>query len=183
MDPPSSPGLTEVAEVPPHPHRASARGDFIGSLAWMAFGLAILIASLRMDRLEAQGVNPYTVPGLVPGLLGIGTMFFGSLMLLRSWRHGGLRAPRALRPAGHWGRIATVIGLCLLYAVGLVGHGVPFWLASALFVGVLITALRYREWRHAGRLPRGPIEAAVVGLLAGVIISFVFEQFFLVRLP
>ena len=183
MQPSSQSPLIEIAEVPVHPHRATARGDVFGSLAWIALGIAILIASLRMDRLEAQGVNPYTAPGLVPGLLGLGMMFFGGLMLIRSLRHGGLSAPRAPKPAGHWARIATVIALCIVYSVGLVGHGLPFWLASALFVAVAIGALRYAEWRDAGRLKQGLTQAAIIGLLAGVIIAFVFEQFFLVRLP
>lgn len=175
--------VSEVAEVPAHPHRATARGDFFGSLAWIAFGTAVLIASLGMDRLEAQGVNPYTAPGLVPGLLGLGMMFFGGLMLVRSLAHGGIRAPRAPAHSSSLARVATIIALCIAYAVGLVGHGVPFWLASALFVSVTITVLRYREWQEAGRLPRGLLEAAVIGLGAGGLIAFVFEQFFLVRLP
>ena len=175
--------MSEVVEVTPHPHRVTARGDFFGSLAWIAFGTAVLVASLRMDRLEAQGVNPYTAPGLVPGLLGCGIMFFGSLMLLRAWRHGGLRAPRAPAKAGSWTRVAIVIALCVAYSVGLVGHGVPFWLASALFVTLTIAVLRYREWQEVGRVPRGLVETAVIGLGAGGLIAFVFEQFFLVRLP
>lgn len=175
--------LSEIAEVPVHPHRATARGDVFGGIAWLCFGAAVLIASLRMDRLEAQGVNPYTVPGLVPGLLGLGIIFFGSLMLLRALRHGGLSAPAAPAHPGHWGRIATVIALCVVYAVGLVGHGLPFWLASALFVSAAILALRYREWKDEGRLPRGALQACTIGLVAGVAIAFVFEQFFLVRLP
>jgi hypothetical protein len=174
---------SEIVEVASDSHRATARGDFFGSLAWVAFGTAVFVASLRMDRLEAQGVNPYTAPGLVPGLLGLGMMFFGSLMLLRSLRHGGLRAPRAPAHAGSWARIATVVALCVVYAVGLVGHGVPFWLASALFVSVTIAVLRLREWQESGRLPRGLLETAAIGLGAGGLIAFVFEQFFLVRLP
>lgn len=183
MQPHPPDALPGDVEITSHPHRATARGDFFGSLAWIALGIAVLIASLRMDRLEAQGANPYTAPGLVPGLLGLGMMFFGGLMLLRSWRHGGFRAPRAPAHEGSWTRIATVIALCVVYAVGLVGHGLPFWLASGLFVFVAIAVLRYGEWRDAGRLKRGLAEAAIIGLVAGGLIAFVFEQFFLVRLP
>jgi len=31
----------------------------------MALGIAILIGSVTMDRLEKQGINPYTIPGLL----------------------------------------------------------------------------------------------------------------------
>ena len=40
----------------------------------IVLGVAVLIGSFTMDRLERQGVNPYTVPGLLPGLLGIAMM-------------------------------------------------------------------------------------------------------------
>ena len=179
----ASPALIGSAEVPIDPHRVTARGDFIGGLAWLAFGALVLTLSLRMDRLGSRGVNPYTAPGLVPGLLGVSILVFGGLLLLRSLRHGGLQAPAAPRPAGRWSRILVVVALCLLYAGGLVGRGPPFWLASALYVSATIAALRYGEWKAAGRLPRGLLQAAAIGLCSGVAIAFVFEQFFLVRLP
>ncbi len=61
----------------------------------MALGGAILIGSWTMDRLKNQDVNPYTVPGLLPGLLGIAMMLLGGSLLLRSWRRGALRRPAA----------------------------------------------------------------------------------------
>ena len=53
------------------------------------FGFAVLVLSLRMDRLEAQNINPYTIPGLLPGLLGIVMLGLGILLGVRSWRRGG----------------------------------------------------------------------------------------------
>jgi hypothetical protein len=41
----------------------TARSEMTEGIGWMLFGIAILIASLRMDRLEAQDINPYTIPG------------------------------------------------------------------------------------------------------------------------
>jgi hypothetical protein len=162
----------------------AARDDVVGGTSWAVLGLAILIASLRMDRLEAQGVNPYTAPGLVPGLLGIGFILFGGLMLVRGLRHGGLHRPAHVRqPRGGYARIGVVIALCIAYAAGLVGHGPPFWLASALFVSVSIGVLQFQQWRAEGRLARGLALAGVIGLAAGIAVTFVFERFFLVRLP
>ena len=43
-----------------------------------------------MDRLERQNINPYTVPGLLPGLLGIAMILLGGVLALRSWRRGAL---------------------------------------------------------------------------------------------
>src|SRR5882757_11178733 len=65
---------------------AALRSDFLSALGWMAFGIAILIGSVMMDRLEKQGINPYTIPGLLPGLLGIAMTILGALLAARSWR-------------------------------------------------------------------------------------------------
>ena len=87
-----------------------------------------------MDRLENQDINPYTIPGLLPGLLGIVMTILGALLAARSWR------PHLFASAAHGvpvnraeqKRILLVLGLCLAFGVGLVGHGLPFWLAAAV---------------------------------------------------
>src|SRR6266702_7159605 len=73
---------------------AALRSDFLSALGWMALGIAILIGSVMMDRLEKQGINPHTIPGLLPGLLGIAMTILGALLAGRSWR------PRLLAPGG-----------------------------------------------------------------------------------
>ena len=82
-------GDVAYADLPPEEARAVAASELRGGLAWTVFGIAVLALSWRMDRLEAQHINPYTVPGLLPGLLGIVTILLGGLMALRSWRRGG----------------------------------------------------------------------------------------------
>ena len=66
--------------------RPPARADFYGGLAWVALGLAIGIASWRMDRLERMGVSFFTAPGLVPGVLGILIAAGGLVLAARAWR-------------------------------------------------------------------------------------------------
>src|ERR1700730_10038481 len=83
----SSPEQAVPASSPPEPEAiASLRSDFLSALGWMGLGIAILIGSVTMDRLQKQGINPYTVPGLLPGLLGIAMTILGALLGLRSWR-------------------------------------------------------------------------------------------------
>lgn len=168
--------------------RASTpRSDFIASIVWIVFGAAVLIGAWNMDRLENQDINPYTIPGLVPGLLGIAVMFFGLLMMYRAWSQGALTPEgdagrRAAKP-GEWPRFLMVLAPCLIFGVGLLGHGLPFWAAAALFVTATIFILQYRERKAAGQLLRGFIVAAVIGLSAGGLITLVFQELFLVRLP
>src|SRR3954451_27773 len=124
--------------VPPSPAvlQAEARSDLHGAIGWTVLGIAILIGSLRMDRLESQNINPYTVPGLLPGLLGIAMMLLATLLALRSWRRGALGAGSDRRPIdlAVVRRVALVLGLCVAFGVVLVGHGLPFWVAAAIFV-------------------------------------------------
>jgi hypothetical protein len=168
------------------PH-AIARSELLQAGGWITLGGAVLIASLRMDRLESQHINPYTVPGLLPGLLGIAMMLLGTLLALRSWRRGALAGTIAASSfdAAMARRVALIVALCVTFGVVLVGHGLPFWLAAALFVSVTIVLLQRPQRIAAGeRLGlRKLVVAAIIGLGAGEIITLVFQQVFLVRLP
>jgi hypothetical protein len=162
------------------------RTDLKEGLAWCVLGAVVLVMSITMDRLADQGVAPYAAPGLLPGLLGLVMILFGGAVALRrevvavSAEEAAERRYR-LQP----GRLALVIGLCLTYSIVLIGHGLPFWLASALFVSVSILVLQHPQRKEAGqRLGARAVGFAVlVGLCAGAAAMFVFENFFLVHLP
>ena len=82
-------------------------------------------------------------------------------------------------------RIWIVIALCMGYAVVLVGHGLPFWLASAIYVtgSILVLQRLSRDEDERRYTVRGFIKAVVIGLGSGVITSVVFQELFLVRMP
>ena len=160
----------------------SATADLAWSLAWIAVGAAMFVGGYTMDRLENQHINPYTAPGLVPALLGIGIFILGLILLvrsvqLRSHEHAGSAAQMSAQ------RLVLAVVLCIAYAAGLVGHGVPFWLATAAFVFVAILAFRWADLKAHGQLARGVAVAAAcaIGTAAGV--TLVFQELFLVRLP
>jgi hypothetical protein len=170
-------------ETPPSP-----RADFADSIGWMALGVVVLVGSVTMDRLERQHINPYTVPGLLPGLLGIAMILLGGVLALRSWRRGALRLagePPAPHLQEERRRIGVVIALCVGYGVVLVGHGLPFWLASAIYVtGSILILLRLSRDPDARRLTGAAlIKALAIGLGAGIITQAVFQELFLVRMP
>ena len=82
-------------------------------------------------------------------------------------------------------RLALVLGLCLAFGVGLVGHGLPFWLAVVIFVTASILSLQYQQ-RPATESPiklRQFAAATAIGLGAGIAITIIFQDFFLVHLP
>src|SRR5690349_4880923 len=165
-----------------------ARAELVQACCWGLLGLLVLIGSIRMDRLESQHINPYTIPGLLPGLLGIAMLLLALLLASRAVRQGALTAAaahrRPLDPA-QMKRIAIVIGLCVAFAVGLVGHGLPFWLAATIYVTVAILVFDQPRRAEAGRplAARDVLSALAVGLGAGGMITLVFQVLFLVRLP
>ena len=162
-----------------------ARTDLVASAFWLALGLLTVQQSWVMDRLESQGADPWSAPGLVPGLIGVVLTILGLLLLRRS-----LRQPPAAREGedetpdeareGRW-RLLAALALCLIFTIGLLGHGLPFWLAAAVFVAAFIGLFSWRQGVES--LPRRLGFACAYGLIMGVAIHFLFEKLFLVRLP
>ena len=169
--------------------KVSPQADFIAAWVWVAFGLAVMVASWRMDRLESQGATLYTAPGLVPGILGTVLLLFGLLLALRAARAGGHRLGSARRPLSQDARavvmrVGAFLVLGLLYSAGLVGRGgIPFWLATFVFVTVSVVAFDWTRRRDAGQTLRGLLFAAVIGAATSFVVSYFFQEVFLVRLP
>jgi hypothetical protein len=164
------------------------RSDLWQGLGWVALGVAVLTLSVTMDRLESQNINPYTVPGLLPGLLGIAMILLGGVLAVRSWQRGALSHPRAPfteHQRETRKRVWIVIALCSAYSVVLIGHGLPFWLASALFVtGSILILQRMNSDPEERRLtPKLWAKAVAIGVIAAVLTQVVFQDLFLVRLP
>lgn len=166
--------------------RPLARADLITGAVFAALGIAVLVESWNMPRLEERSINPWTVPGLVPGLLGVIIATLGFILAVRSVLAGAMRpAPADADPAearaGRY-RFWLCLIFCLVYAVLLVGR-LPFWLATGLFVFAFIAAF---EWR-SGDPPRARrvklAMAGVIAVLCTVTVSYSFEYLFLVRLP
>src|SRR3954468_12745943 len=132
--------MTDPALVPEHSVAAGVeeelappRSDLKDAIGWIVFGIAVLVGSITMDRLEQQNINPVTVPGLLPGLLGIAMILLGGTLGVRSLRRGALSHPTPPASADEREssrRVWVAIALCTGYGVVLVGHGIPFWLAS-----------------------------------------------------
>ena len=135
-----------------------------------------------MDRLESLHINPWSVPGLMPGVLGALMIVFGAALGLRALVEG---APQTPADPVSRGRVALAAFLCFGYAAGLLGHGLPFWLTSAAFLFAAILAFRWldRDAEARPSLARLAASSAAIALGAAFAIGLLFEQVFLVRLP
>ncbi|MBU8544715.1 MULTISPECIES: tripartite tricarboxylate transporter TctB family protein [Roseomonadaceae] len=171
-----SEGADDKAPLPP-------RVDLATAAVLLALGLGVMALAWRMPTFVEQSGTGLTAPGIVPGFHAMVVAVLSVLLGLRAIRRGALKPGGAERPA--WGKddarqLGTAAALGILYAGVLVGT-LPFWLATALFVFGFTAAF---EWQlgPTGRLRR-LIEAALLGLATGGVVTLVFERIFLVRLP
>jgi len=166
--------------------KPSPRADLVSAAVWMAFGGAIASASWTMDRLEHLGATAYTAPGLVPGVLGLIIFLLAGLLAIRAVRQGALTpegVSTAVPDVDGRKRMFLALALMLVYAAGMLGHGVPFWLATFLFVTVFVAVFEYPMRKERGQVPRGLVMAAVYGAATTLLVTVVFEKVFYVRLP
>lgn len=163
----------------------SPRADLVSAVVWMLFGGAIAVGSWRMDRLEHLHINPYEIPGLVPGMLGTAVFLLGVVLALRALRAGALTQPRIPAAAQPFGaRMWIVFAAMLAYPLVLVGHGLPFWLVTAVFVAGFIFFFDRERQNGIGRgTARQLLLAAICGAAASAIVTLVFQDVFYVRLP
>jgi hypothetical protein len=156
----------------------TARSDLLGGAGWVVFGSLIVAESLRMDRFTQMGATLYTMPGFVPGMIGVVLILLGALLCLRGWRkrQNGL-AQQPGEPLFNQ-RIVITLALSLVYAIGLIGR-VHFVLATTLFVGAFVWMFTPEEVPRRKRA----VVAALAGVIAALVVFFVFEDLFLVRLP
>ena len=167
--------------------RTMNKADFVSSLMLTLFGIGIMVESWRLPRLENLNINPYTVPGIVPGFLGLFLTIGGLAILIRSiWRGGwkigvsGEEIPRWLASPMVM-RTAVTIVITMAYAILLFPH-IPFWIATPIFIFVFVVTTESMKY---GGLPDRVklMTALVLAIAAGLIINFVFQDLFFVRLP
>ena len=174
----------------------SRRGEIATALIWFALGAAIAVASWRLDRLGHLGINPWSVPGLTPGAIGVLIMLFSLVLGWQAW--GAAGAPQTpapgeradaddgagAAPAEGSARRTLVAGvLCVLFAGVTLGRGVPFVVEGSVFVFVFTALFSWSSWRAEGRVGRGLAQTLAVAVVACVSIAWLFERVFLVRLP
>ena len=152
------------------------------AVGWIVFGAAVLAGAWRMDRLESLHINPWSAPGLMPGVLGVLMIVFGAALALRAFKE---RAPQPATDPAQASRVILALVLCFGYAAGLLGHGLPYWLTSSAFLFLAICAFRWldRDAETRRSPERLALSSAAIALAAALAIGLLFEQVFLVRLP
>lgn len=160
------------------------RIDALAGLFTVSIGAATLIEAIRMPRFAERGVDPYTTPGVTPGLIAIALIIFGLLLTIRAVRGGSTGAGVTIHV---WTRDAVLrISLTLVMALtygGLLFGNVPFVPATIAFIFAFTVALELANSDRQISIPVLLGGAALLALGAGFGIDFVFREVFLVRLP
>ena len=172
---------SDNADLPP----ASPRTDAWSSVALGALGILAATVAWRMDRFESQGGTSWTAPGLWPGIVALVLIALAAALAFRSWRRARALGWQASMPDDTprvpTRRFAWAAGAFFVYALVLVGRGLPFWLGTALFVTGYVYV--FHTEGTARSQARRVTMALVVGIATALVVSLVFERVFLVRLP
>jgi hypothetical protein len=165
-----------------------AKADFITSIGLSIFGLAVLIRSLQMPRFKGLGVNPYSVPGIVPGLLGVILLTLGLILLVRSIRQKGYRlgvsgkVVKAFIADASTKRFLLSLILCTVYAA-FVLRRLPYPIATGLFVFLFVFIFEFRRWERILSQKRTVLFALFEAIFVSGAVTLVFRYLFLVDLP
>lgn len=164
------------------------RADFITSIILIVFGIAAFILSVQMPRFEEHGVNPYSVPGIVPGFLGVLIGFLGVVLLIRSIVRKGYKLEitgqtvKTFFTSESSKRFALTILISVIYALVLLGRTF-YSIATLLYVFAFIFVFEY-EWKKPFiQQWKRVLIAVIIAVLVSAGVTAVFQYLFLVNLP
>ncbi|MCW5749852.1 MAG: tripartite tricarboxylate transporter TctB family protein [Alphaproteobacteria bacterium] len=166
----------------------SPRADLLTAAVLLAFSIGVIVLSAGMPTFTDKGASLFLAPGIVPGFYGSVLTLLALVLAARSIWRGALRGDRGAGTASGAGdragllRLGIAVVLCLVFAVGLIGL-VPFWLAVALFVTSFIVIFEWQPGLGASARVRPVGTAVLQGMIAGLLVTYVFQEVFFVRLP
>ena len=161
--------------------------DFITSIVLIAFSLSVVVSSYTMPRLEHRGIDPFSAPGVVPGMIGWILLILALILFVRSVRRGGYLLFSSVGQDGprHEGaalRVGWTLVISLIYAVGFLGR-IDYTLATLLYIFVFIVLFEYRWTAPLSGQLKILGYALLQALIASFLITLVFRKLFLVDLP
>ena len=163
--------------------------DFITSIVLIAFSISVIVMSYTMPRLERRGIDPFSAPGVVPGLIGGVLLVLALILFFRSLRHGGYRLLPATASGEHSavhqgavGRVLLTLGISLVYAIGFLGR-LNYSISTGIYIFVFICLFEYQRGLPLLTQKRMVLLALVQAVVATLLITLIFQKLFLVDLP
>jgi hypothetical protein len=168
--------------------RNMPRADFITSIGLIAFGITVLVLSIQMPRFEEQGVNRFSVPGIVPGFLGSIVAVLGIVLFIRSIMRKGYKlgldgaAVSRFFKAEITKRFAVTILVSVVYGWGLIGR-INYEISTAIYIFAFIVIFDVK-WKQGIKTQWKKILVAfIIAVLVAGIVGTTFRRLFLVNLP
>lgn len=165
--------------------KARAKADLVTAIILVLLGLFVFYEAFTMDRLEARRIEPASIPGLVPMILGAGLALTGTMLAIRSARieaSGGWRALMAMLGTLSAARAGAALFLIFLFTLVLIGS-MPFWAASMIFIVAYVLVFEVVLTDAPVPWVRSLLWALATAIVAGGGIYYLFSNVFLVRLP
>jgi putative tricarboxylic transport membrane protein len=163
--------------------------DFITSIVLIAFSISVVVSSYTMPRLERRGIDPFSAPGVVPGMIGAILLCLALILFVRSLRKGGYRlfsggeaVENSGRQPGAARRVLITLAISLIYAVGCLGR-LDYSIITMLYIFSFICLFEYRPEQRLSEQKKMFGLALLQALIASLLITVVFRHLFLVDLP
>ena len=139
---------------------------------------------LELDELE-RVEKPRITQAIAEARAALATL--GGVLMLRSWRRatsiGWDAADKDDIDYAPARSFALAVALFLIYALLLVGRGLPFWLGTGIFVTAFVFIFQFPGRKAAGGVVRGVMIAVACGAITAAAVTYLFEHLFYVRLP
>ena len=119
--------------------RNMPKADFVASIILIAFGIWIVVHSIHMPRFKEFGANPFSVPGIVPGILGTIITVLSLLVFIRAIRRKGYQLDirthvlKSVIQDASFKRMLITCSVCVAYGLGMVGT-ISYYVATFIYV-------------------------------------------------
>lgn len=164
------------------------KADFVASIILMAFGIWIVVHSINMPRFKEFGANPFSVPGIVPGILGTVITALSLLVFIRAIRRKGYKLKisrhnlKSATQDASFKRMIITCSVCVLYGLGMVGT-ISYYLATFVYVFIFLIIFQYRFSESYQSQIKLIGWSFVQAILIAATVGVVFRYLFLVDLP
>jgi len=169
-------------------NRNMPKADFVTAIILITFGAWIVVHAFQMPRFKEYGANPFSVPGIVPGILGTILTMLSLIVFIRSIRKKGYRLGinvkviKRILQNPSFQRMTTTCLVCVTYGLGMVGT-IDYYLATALYVFIFLILFQLDRSKPILVQHRLIFAALTQSVLVAGAVGAVFRYLFLVDLP
>lgn len=163
------------------------KADFFTSIFLFLFGLIIFILSIKMPTFRELGANPYSAPGIVPGIMGFILSFMGAILFIRSVIRKGYKIKLSSQSIKIFfkndaiKRLLIALFLSVFYVI-LLGN-INYFLLTGMYIFIFVFAFEFKTKKNIFSQWKTLLFALLEAVLIAASISYVFRYLFLVRLP